>query len=202
MKRIILVAVACVCVALPAMTASAQQRRDRTISISDGDPATNNWSGVYGKAGLAIGFPNTPKGSPNKVKPGAAVVFGGGYRFNEFLALELDMAVTAGHDVKRSKDDLLIFAFLINQKTYPFGRSDIFPDIVQPYITLGFGGGVADAGDLNDESSFMMRFAFGSDFMFWDHFGLFAEGGYITFDDPRTGLEGTGQINLGGLYRF
>ncbi len=202
MKRIIVLAIACACVALPAMTATAQNNRDRTISLSDGDPATNDWTGLYAKVGLSVGFPNNPKGSRNKADPGAAVAFGGGYRFNKWFAFELDMNVTAGHDVKRSDDDVVIFAFTMNQKSYPLAEADLLPEWMQPYILFGFGGGVVDAGDLLDESTFMMRFAFGSEFMLWDHFGLYVDGGYMTFDDAEAGLEGTGQMIFGGVYRF
>jgi len=183
------------------MTASAQSNSGSAFPLSEGDPTTYDWKGAYGKLGLSIGVPNQATGVAD-VDAGAAVAFAGGYRFNRWLALEVDMNITAGHDVEGSNDDAVIFAFTINSKTYPLAESALFPEWVQPYFLFGFGGGSVDGGGNGDESSFMMRFNVGSEFMLWDHFGLFAEGGYLTIDDAETGLDGTGQIILGGVYRF
>jgi opacity protein-like surface antigen len=175
----------------------------QTISLSEGDPATYDWTGVYAKGGLSIGFPNEPANN-FKPKPGAAVAFGGGYRFNPWIAAELDMNVTAGSDLRGVKDDLLIFAFTMNLKTYPLADTgdDLLPAWVQPYILFGFGGGVVDADDAGDESSFMMRFNLGSEFMVWDNIGLFFDTGYMVIENGDSQLDGTGQMVVGALYRF
>ncbi|MCP4038622.1 MAG: porin family protein [bacterium] len=189
-------------IAVPIASASAQSSSGFTIS--EGDPATNDWRGLYAKLGLAIGFPDEDYPGSVDIDPGAAVAFGGGYRWNRWVATEIDFNVIAGADVEGVSDDLTIFAFTVNVKGYPLAGldKDAFPQWIQPYGLFGMGGGEADLGDFGDESSFMVRFNVGADFMIWDHFGLFVDTGYLIITENDTALNGEGQLIMGGTYRF
>ena len=190
-RKLVLFALALALLAAPGSAARAQS--DTGFKLSEGDPTTNDWTGFYAKVGLAIGFPDEDVAGPSPdIDAGAGIAFGGGYRWNRWLATEIDFNVIGGADIEDSNDDVTIFAFTVNVKGYPFAGlgKDTIPEWIQPYGLFGIGGGEVDAGDIGDESTFVVRFNVGSDFMLWVHFGLFFEAGYLVTTEDDTQLKG------------
>lgn len=120
----------------------------------------------------------------------------GGYRFNEYFALQLDWDHYVGFD--DSAGDTSIWMIGVSAKLYPFHG------IVQPYVSAGGGySGIDDeraASNRNDEG-FAARFAFGIDFYITRNWALSTEAGYYL---PTGGRDDYGAIPLsfGVLYRF
>lgn len=181
-------------VAMPLAGAMAQnnQRSERS----------DQWTGFYAKVGIPIGFPDEDIRGSVDIDPGAGFNIAGGYKPSPYFAGEIDINFIAGADVEGSSKDLSIFAFTFNAKGYPLPAFEHgLPEWFQPYGLFGIGGGEAKIGSF-DESSFMVRFNVGADFMFWDNIGLYFDTGYLIITDDDTLLKGQGQLVFGGQYRF
>jgi len=164
-----------------------------------------DYTGAYGQFGVAIGQINFDDSDiENDVSGGFTL--GGGYRFLPWLAADANFTFLAG-DVEidgSSKDfDGQAFGFTFGPKIYPLGLAKVeeIPDFIQPYATIGIGGGEAEIDDTSfEEDYFLARFILGVDVWATDHFGLFVEGGGFATSD--NDIEGAGIFTVGGQYRF
>jgi len=169
---------------LPAATASAEMHEHE---------------GAYAKAGIGLGFIDPDLDVD--VDPGAGISFTGGYHLASWLAAEGDITVVAGAKVENSDITVTAVGFTIGAKAYPLGAMDTnAPEWLDPYGIFGIGGGYADAEDVGDDSSFLVRFAFGAEFMNWENKGLFVQGGYDIVTEDL--VDGVGHLIVGGIYRF
>ena len=191
MKAIRVGVLAVALIVVPTMAAFAQ-----------GNQRSDEWTGFYAKAGIPIGFPDEDVRGNVDIDPGAGIALAIGLKVSPYLAGELDLNVIGGADVEGFKKDLSIVAFTVNVKGYPLAALETdLPDWFQPYGLFGIGGGEVKIGSF-DESSFMVRFNVGADFMLWDNIGLFFDTGYLIITDNDTLLQGQGQMVFGGQYRF
>jgi hypothetical protein len=67
-------------------------------------------------------------------------------------------------------------------------------------MVFGIGGGELDVENVGDDSSFLVRFAFGAEAMAWGQLGAYVQGGY---DIATKGdADGVGNLGIGAIYRF
>lgn len=164
-----------------------------------------DYTGPYGQFGVAIGQINFDDSDlENDVSGGFTL--GGGYRFLPWLAADANFTYLAGDidiDGVGGDFDGEAFGFTFGPKVYPLGFAKVegIPDFLQPYATIGIGGGEAEIDDTSfEEDYFLARFILGVDVWATDHFGLFVEGGgFATSEDD---IEGAGIFTVGGQYRF
>ncbi len=164
-----------------------------------------DYTGPYGQFGVAIGQINFDDSDiENDVSGGFTL--GGGYRFLPWLAADGNFTYLAGDiDIDGVSGDFdgEAFGFTFGPKFYPLGLAKVegIPDNIQPYATIGIGGGEAEIDDTSvEEDYFLARFILGIDFWMTDHVGLFVEGG--GFATSENDLEGVGIFTVGGQYRF
>ena len=164
-----------------------------------------DYVGPYGQFGVAIGQINFDNSNiENDVSGGFTL--GGGYRFLPWLAADANFTFLAG-DVERDGSsgdfDGEAFGFTFGPKIYPLALAKVngIPNYIQPYGTIGIGGGEAEIDDTSfEEDYFLARFILGVDVWMTDHVGLFVEGGgFATSEDD---LEGAGIFTFGGQFRF
>lgn len=166
-----------------------------------------DYTGPYAQFGVAIGQINFDNDNlENDVSGGFTL--GGGYRFLPWLAADANFTFLAGDvDVDGFGGDFdgQAYGFTFGPKIYPLGFAKVegIPHFLQPYATIGIGGGEAEV-ELNgsdfEEDYFLARFILGVDVWATDHFGLFVEGGgFATSEDD---IEGAGIFTVGGQYRF
>lgn len=163
------------------------------------------YTGPYGQFGVAIGQINFDDGDiENDVSGGFTL--GGGYRFLPWLAADANFTFLAGDveiDGFGGDFDGQAFGFTFGPKVYPLGFTNVeeIPDFIQPYATIGIGGGEAEIDDTSfEEDYFLARFILGVDVWATDHVGLFVEGGGFATSD--NDIEGAGIFTVGGQYRF
>lgn len=164
-----------------------------------------DYTGAYGQFGVAIGQINFD-GSNIENDVAGGFTIGGGYRFLPWLAADGNFTYLAGEiDVDGFSGDFdgEAWGFTFGPKLYPLGLAKVegIPNYVQPYATIGIGGGEAEIDDTSvEEDYFLARFILGFDVWATDNFGLFVEGGgFATSDDD---VDGAGIFTLGGQFRF
>ena len=166
-----------------------------------------DYKGAYGQFGFAIGQINFDDSDiENDVSGGFTL--GGGYRFLPWLAADGNFTFMAGDieiDNFAGDFDGQAFAFTFGPKFYPLGlfKTEVIPHFIQPYGTIGIGGGEFDIDGrsrFHDRSAFIARFILGVDVWATDHFGFFVEGGGHAADEDD--VEGVGLFTIGGQYRF
>lgn len=164
-----------------------------------------DYTGVYGQFGVSVGEINFDH-SDSDTSGGFTI--GGGYRALPWLAADANFSYLGGGNVDAGSfnvGDGSFFAFTFGPKFYPLGlfKTDVVPDFIQPYGTIGIGGGEFDIdghSGFHDRSSFIARFILGVDFWATDHFGFFVEGGgHAASEDD---VQGVGLFTFGGQYRF
>jgi opacity protein-like surface antigen len=184
---------------LPAWSAAAEG------SSKEGE---YDWTGIYGKVGIAIGFPVPTQSG---VDLGTAVGFdlSEGLRINRWLAVEGNLNWVGGADVDGTDENLAVFSGMFNGKWYPLGMFDVsvIPDSIQPYASGGIGGGQVKLKESGErEGSFIGRVGGGLDWHLSKKMGLYLDGGYLFIsnsnDGEATGLDGNGQINIGVHFRM
>lgn len=164
-----------------------------------------DYTGPYGQFGVSIGQINFDDSNVENDVAGG-FTFGGGYRFLPWLAADGNFTFLAGDveiDGFGGDFDGQAWGFTFGPKFYPLGLAKVqgIPHFLQPYATIGIGGGEAEIDDTSvEESYFLARFILGFDLWMTNHFGLFVEGGgFATSEDD---IEGAGLFTLGGQYRF
>jgi hypothetical protein len=164
-----------------------------------------DYTGPYGQFGVAIGQINFDDSDiENDVSGGFTL--GGGYRFLPWLAADANFTFLAGDveiDGFGGDFDGQAYGFTFGPKFYPLGLAKVeeIPDFIQPYATIGIGGGEAEIDDTSfEEDYFLARFILGVDVWATDHIGLFVEGGGFATSD--NDIEGAGIFTVGGQYRF
>lgn len=164
-----------------------------------------DYTGPYGQFGVAIGQINFDDSDiENDVSGGFTL--GGGYRFLPWLAADANFTFLAGDveiDGISNDFDGQAYGFTFGPKIYPLGLAKVeeIPDFIQPYATIGIGGGEAEIDDTSfEEDYFLARFILGVDVWATDHVGLFVEGGGFATSD--NDIEGAGIFTVGGQYRF
>ncbi|MCB9378110.1 MAG: porin family protein [Holophagales bacterium] len=163
------------------------------------------YTGPYAQFGVSIGQINFDDSDiENDVAGGFTL--GGGYRILPWLAADGNFTYLAGEvdvDGFAGDFDADAWGFTFGPKFYPLGLAKVegIPSFIQPYGTIGIGGGEAEIDDSNvDEDFFLARFILGVDVWMTDHLGVFVEGGgFATSEDD---VEGAGIFTLGGQYRF
>ena len=127
----------------------------------------------------------------------------GGYRFNEWFALEADWNHLLGFD--DSQGDTEQFLASVNGKFFPFHG------FIQPYALFGVGYssisddhvpnvcGSAHNGPCDDETGVGFLFAAGLDVYVHRNFGFYGQAGYLL---PNNSDYGAIPVNFGIFYRF
>jgi len=121
----------------------------------------------------------------------------GGYRFNEWFALEVDWEhLLSFDDSDYSNGETKQYLASVNGKVYPFHG------IIQPYALVGVGySNVNDTHLINKDADTGVGFLFagGVDIYVHRNFGFYAQAGYIL---PTETDYGAIPINFGLFYRF
>jgi len=122
-------------------------------SAQEGSRSENRYSenrGFYTYVGLAIAKTNY---STLGLDPNVGFAFGGGYRFMDWMAADVDF-YWAGRDQGTLLGKTRQFGITANAKMYPMGlfAPDTL-DFLQPYVVMGMGG-----GNFKFESPFLSPF--------------------------------------------
>lgn len=153
-------------------------------------------SGPYIGAGALYAFENFDTSGLQSPDGSWGYDIKGGYRFNEYFALEIGWHHMLGFD--DSTGDTEIFQADASAKVYPLHG------VFQPYLLGGVGyNDVEDerAGGIADGAGVAFRFGGGLDFYITRNFALYAEVGYLLGTNGR-GDYGTIPLTFGVLYRF
>jgi opacity protein-like surface antigen len=121
----------------------------------------------------------------------------GGYRFNEYFALELRF------EHLPDMNDVEIWQLDVSGKFYPFHG------MVQPYLLTGVGlhnveddrAGVGTGGLGVDGMGVGLRFGIGVDFYITRNWAIYVEGDYLLPTGGRSDYDAI-PVGLGVLYRF
>ena len=160
-------------------------------------------SGFYLGIGPGFGFENFDV--PGGIDIDAAFGFDawGGYKFNEWIATELQLEYLNGFDIDVANIDGQAVTFGANVKLFPFAF--VLTDRIQPFLMAGpgFTWLQLDVGPLGtaDDLGFSARFGGGIDFYITDNVALQASSSYVL----TTGdLDGADYISLvtGIQYKF
>jgi len=152
-------------------------------------------SGPYVGIGATYAFEQF-SGSAKDVDDSWGYHAAGGFRFNEYFALELTGEGYVDFKINdQDADQADVFAAMVSGKVYPFHG------IVQPYAAVGAGWAWVDDDRGLSTNDFAVRFAGGIDFYVARNWGLFVEAGYFL---PVGGAEDYAAvpISFGVLYRF
>lgn len=172
--------------------------------------------GPYVRGGVALGWANVDDdfvGAAVSNSVNAGFNIAGGFRFMPALAAEAEFYYVTGGDVQVfgatvPGAETNAYAFTANLKLYPLMlTSDDATGFLQPYATVGIGGGSGElktsgfgAQFAGSEGTFLARFGAGLDLMFTDHIGAYGDGAYyITTKDV---IGGVGVISFGGILKF
>lgn len=169
--------------------------------------------GPYVRGGVALGWANVDDdfvGATVSNGTNAGFDIAGGFRFMPALAAEAEFYYVTGGDVEVNGVTVPLaetnaYAFTANLKAYPLMfAADDATGLLQPYVTVGIGGGsgeVTNVGPFSgSEGTFLARFGGGLDLMFTDNIGAYADGAYyITTKDV---IGGVGVISFGGILKF
>jgi opacity protein-like surface antigen len=183
----------------------------------------DDFTGPYARFGIAIGQVNLDEdevGDALDVVDGnldsdvsAGFTMAGGYRIFPWLAVDANFVFLTGKDnIEASADgnsfegDLQSFVFTFGPKVFPLALVDLdaVPHYVQPYVSIGIGGGEVEAdfggGFDTKKDGFAARFIVGFDVWATDNVGFYFEGGGFLIDSKF--IEGAGEFGFGGQYRF
>jgi hypothetical protein len=156
-------------------------------------------SGPYLVAGASYAFENFD-GIAGQSSPDDAWGYhlAGGFRFNEWFALEISGEHYPGFD--DSTGDVEIWVAALNGKFYPLHG------FIQPYLAVGAGwSGVEDtrAGPSETNSmGFAARFAGGLEVYFHRNFGAFLEASYFLPTGSKREDFDMVPLSFGVFYRF
>ncbi len=169
-------------------------------------------SGVYLGVGGAIGFENFDTPDRTDANDGAGVSAWGGYKLNEWVALELQLEYVNGFDINGQFDaDGQAVTFGGNLKVFPLAAA--MPPEIQYFLKVGTGFSwyefdIDDRGDRRDVVS-SSRFGGGIDFYIIENVALQASATYVLGrGDVDVGsnddLEDTDYVSLifGLQYKF
>ena len=130
--------------------------------------------GSYAYTGLTIAKTNY---NNNNLDALIGIAFGGGMRFNEWIAGDVDFYWAGrdqGNNVKQRG-----FGITFNAKAYPLGYfSPETLDFIQPYVVMGMGGGNSKfqiPGPNAKEGTFIFRFGAGAEWLFMDNLGAYMD---------------------------
>lgn len=167
----------------------------------------DEFTGPYAAFGIAIGRVDYDDVAGRSVDSEASGGFTltGGYRFNSWVSGEAHFIFLGGNDnveFRNREADSEGFAFTFGPKLYPMALLDEspIPETVQPYFTIGIGGGEIEIDGLDEEDSFVARFILGFDIWATDNIGFFVEGGGYAVEEDA--VDGIGVFTFGGQYRF
>jgi len=117
----------------------------------------------------------------------------GGYRFNEYFALEINGEQYVSFDV--SGGDVDIALATLSAKFFPLHG------IVQPYLATGAGWSWVDDDRGGSPNDFAARFAGGIDFYVARNWALFAEVAYFLPTSSSSHYDAV-PLSFGVIYRF
>lgn len=209
MRRIFVVLVASIGLAMSALPARAQNYEDSV--------------GFYVELAIAMGWANMQSSLVSPVPPERGTMVGlsftGGYRLSSWLALDAEFVWIGGGDVidrtlgpnfgvKLGDSSLQVIT--ANAKVYPLAFSpDLIPQWVQPYGVLGVGSGLAQISPtafgrttfgVGNVNVFVGRFGVGVDLQLSQSWGAYLDGSYYAASDDV--FSGTGTFRLGMLWSF
>jgi opacity protein-like surface antigen len=151
-------------------------------------------SGPYLSAGAVYAFADFDGGNTSEADGSWGYNLSGGYRFNEYFALEVDWEqLPAFEDGSGDADSWLI---AVNAKVFPFHG------IIQPYAVAGAGYmSVNDDAANKDDQNAGFRFGGGVDFYITRNWAIEAEAGYVLSIGSLSDYAQI-PISLGVVYRF
>lgn len=170
-------------------------------------------AGFYADFGLGLGW-NNLAGPLQPVDNGTMVgfAFGGGYRFNGWIAAEVEIYWLGGGELTNSLTAQRVNASLTSlgfaARFYPLALApDLIPQWIQPNMSFGIGTGLAERAstapftfDSASRTVLLTRIGMGVDVMITQHWGGTIGGNYfVTNNDALTGV---GTLKLGLLCRF
>lgn len=165
----------------------------------------DDYTGPYAAFGVVIGRVDYDDGVDSEASGGFTLT--GGYRFLPWLSGEAHFIFLGGNDnveIGNNDFDSEGFAFTFGPKIYPLALMDEspIPETIQPYATIGIGGGEleVDAPNTDAEDSFVARFILGVDIWATDNVGFFVEGGGYAVEEDS--VDGIGVFTFGAQYRF
>lgn len=169
--------------------------------------------GFYADIGLALGWNNLAGGLlpvDNGTMTGFS--FGGGYRFNRWVAAEVEFNWVGGGELVRPDGSLQrasMTSLGVAAVLYPMAFVPTWiPQWVQPNVSFGIGTGLAEQqpvgvgpafGSVN-QTVLLTRIGVGVDVMLTKHWGTIVEGNYYVTNNGA--LTGVGILKIGLLCRF
>ena len=205
MKRIDPLLFACATLAMAVLFLGAGPAAAQSGLFNESKIRGYDYTGAYGQFGVSIGQINFDDSDVENDVAGGFTL-GGGYRFLPWLAADGNFTYMAGEveiDGFGGDFDAEAWGFTFGPKFYPLGLAKVegIPNFIQPYGTIGIGGGEAEIDDSDvEEDYFLARFILGVDVWMTNNVGLFVEGGgFATSEDD---VEGFGIFSVGGQYRF
>jgi len=187
MRSIITTAVAALLVILPLVGAQAAEKENKAAGTK-----YEAAKGLYVQGGFSVAKTNFRN---NNLDPNLGFVAAGGYRFLPWLGADAEF-YWAGRDQGTFKTRQ--FAITFNGKVYPLGLlSPKTLDWLQPYVSMGMGGGnyKFDPGPKN--GTFVYRLGAGVEWLITDHIGVYTDASllatpgtknWVAFDGGATGL--------------
>jgi opacity protein-like surface antigen len=163
--------------------------------------AEKDHSGPYLGIGVGFGFQNWDIPDSVDVDPGYGFDAWGGYKFNKWVATELQLEYLNGFEVDPFGIKFQSVTFGGNLKVFPLAF--VLADRIQPFVMAGPGFtwlDLIDASDVN-ELDFSARFGGGIDFYVTDNVALQVSSSYVL----TTGdIDGSDYISLvaGVQYKF
>lgn len=152
-------------------------------------------SGPYLGAGGLYAIENFDESAPiTDVENSWGYNLRGGYRFNEFFALELNWDHMLAFDIDPGTGDADFWVISASGKGY------LTDGPIQPFLGAGLGYGSASAGTA-DETALAVRAAGGIDFYFSRNWAVTAEAGYIVGTGSLSDFDAV-PLSVGVLYRF
>ena len=174
-----------------AATVSAAALAGWAVSASAADQEYGR-SGPYLGAGALYAF-ETFSGSAKPADDSWGYHLTGGYRFNEYFALEATGQQYVSFDV--SGGDTNVGLACVSGKLFPLHG------VIQPYLAAGAGWAWIDDARGKSTDGIAVRFAGGVDFYVTRNWGVFTEVGY--FLPTGSGSDyGVVPLSFGVLYRF
>lgn len=151
-------------------------------------------SGPYLSAGGVYAFDDFSGNAAPSPSGSWGYNLAGGYRFNEYFALEVDWEQLLGFEDSTGDADTWLLG--VNAKVYPFHG------IIQPFVVAGVGwASVDDNSAPEDDTGAGFRFGGGFDVYISRNWAINVETGYLL---PIGSLNDYGAVplSLGVTYRF
>ena len=170
------------------------------VSISGAERAIANDldSGIYLGVAFAIGVEQFSGVPGVSFEEGFGFDIWGGYRFNRWVAAEVELLYLKGFKIKGTGVDANLVNGTVNVKLYPLAGS------IQPYLLGGVGGGrfeLSGGGLDASDSGGVFRVGGGLDFYFIDSIAFVAGVDYLITRGNITDTD-TVNIKLGVQYQF